>query len=87
MRSSPYRAALRAALFQQVPCALLSVLMLDGGRTARACGVALLGFWAMAALLIARRPAGPRPGDLAALRWGFAPIFVACVLFNEWGRR
>jgi hypothetical protein len=43
--SAEYDRALRVALRLQIPIALASMLVLDLGRTARVCGVAMLGFW------------------------------------------
>jgi hypothetical protein len=53
--------------------------MLDGGRMAKVCGVAMIGFWAAAALIMARRPNSPRPSDIGFLRWGFVPLFALAV--------
>jgi hypothetical protein len=81
--SDSYRRAINFALFQQVPCALLCLLMLDGGRMAKVCGVVMLGFWAAAALIMARRPNSPGPLDIAFLRWGFLPLFALAVALAQ----
>jgi len=78
--STCYRGAVYFALLQQVPCGLLCVLLLDGGRTARVCGIAVLGFWAAAAVVMARRPESPRRSDLVFLRWGFFPLLAWTLL-------
>lgn len=78
--SSLYREAAVFTLLQQIPCALLGLLLLDGGRMARVCGIAMIGYWAAAAYLMARWPGSPRPGDLAFLRWGFLPLLAAALL-------
>ncbi len=80
---SRYRGALYGALFQQVPCALLCLLMLDGGRMARICGIAMVGFWAVAAIIMVRRPSAPGAWDLRFLRWGFWPVFGLAVLMAQ----
>jgi hypothetical protein len=74
--SSLYREAVFFTLRQQVPCALLCLLLLDGGRMAKVCGIAMLGFWSAAALIMARRPRSPGAHDVLFLRWGFLPLFA-----------
>ena len=81
--SSLYREAVYFTLRQQVPPALLCLLLLDGGRTAKVCGIAMLGFWAGAVIIIGRRPTSPNPGDLVFLRWGFLPIFVLALVMAQ----
>lgn len=71
-----YRHAVYLALCQQVFCALVSLLMLEGGRLARVCGVVVAVFWASAALLILSRPAAPGKAQLALIKWGFVPLFA-----------
>jgi hypothetical protein len=76
-----YRAQVYFTLFtQQFPAAILGLLMLDGGRSARVCGVAMLSFWLAAALIVARRPATPEKADLIVLRWGFLPLLALVAL-------
>jgi hypothetical protein len=74
-----YRAATRTALKVQVPVAILCLLVLDGGWTARICGGAMLGFWLAAALIASRRPWSPSPADLWFWRWGFLPCFALAI--------
>ena len=78
--SVEYDRALRVALGLQIPIALVSMLVLDLGRTARVCGIAMLGFWLAAALIAARRPWTPTPADLRFWRWGFIPCFVLALV-------
>ena len=73
--SSRYREAIVFTLIQQVPCALLSLLMLDGGIMARICAITMLGFWAAVALVMVRRPLSPSSFDIMFLRWGFFPLY------------
>ncbi len=70
-----YREVIVFTLIQQVPCGLLSVLMLDGGFLARICAITMLGFWAAVALMMVRRPLSPSPIDIMFLRWGFFPLY------------
>lgn len=75
--SSRYRDAIYFTLFsQQLPIAVLCLLLLDGGRCARVCGIAMVAFWSAVALVMARRPDAPEPSDLLYLRWGFLPVLV-----------
>ncbi len=46
-------------------------------------GVAVLAFWAAAALIMARRPNSPGPGDIAFLRWGFLPLFALVAVLAQ----
>ena len=74
--SSRYREAIVFTLIQQVPCALLSLLMLDGGTMAGIFGTTMLGFRAGVALMMVRRPLSPSSFDLMFLRWGFFPLYI-----------
>ena len=79
-----YRDAVYLALCQQGLCALLSLLMLDGGRLARVCGVVVAVFWASAALLMLSRPTAPGRAQLALLKWGFVPLFSLATALVQW---
>jgi hypothetical protein len=79
--SDLYREAIRVGLRQQVPCAILCLLMLDGGRMARVCGVTMLGFWAGTALIMARRPLAPDGRDHLFIRWGFLPLLIMAAIW------
>ena len=81
--SSLYREAVYFTLRQQVPFALLCLLLLDGGRPAKVCGIAMLGFWVGAVMIISHRPTSPNPGDLAFLRWGFWPTFALAIILAK----
>jgi len=72
-----YRPRVLFALTMQILISLVAGLLLDGGQTARAVGVALLGFWIGTALLIARRPTSPTAVDLLWVQWGFLPVVIA----------
>lgn len=78
--SNRYRQAIRISLAEQIPCAVLCLLMLDGGHTARVCGVTMLGFWAGTALIMARRPLAPNSLDLLFIRWGFFPLLIVALM-------
>ena len=78
--SSRYDEAVYFSLLrQQIPWAILNMLLLDGGEMARLCGITMLGFWAGVALMMARRPLSPSPFDIKLLRWGFLPLYVLVV--------
>jgi len=55
---------------------LLSVLVLDGGETARLSAIGLLIFWASVLMAIWRRPRDPTSFDLLLVRWGCLPLVV-----------
>lgn len=77
--SPSYRKPVFQALGLQAVTVTLSLLILDFGTSARVCGIALLGFWAGVAVLIARRPASPTRTDLALIRIGFLPLLGLAV--------
>jgi hypothetical protein len=70
-----YREAIYFSLRQQVPWALLSLLFMDGGNMARICAIAMLGYSAVLALMLIRRPHSPTSFDIMFLRWGFFPLY------------
>ena len=74
--SSSYRRPVFEAVGLQVLLGVLSLLILDGGTTARICGIALVAFWGGAALLIWRRPQSPTRTDIELLRFGYLPLVV-----------
>jgi hypothetical protein len=74
--SPKYKDAAKTALWVQVPLGILSLLMLDGGQTAKVFAIALGAFWLCAILFAFRRPFSPKPADLYFWRWGFVPCFV-----------
>jgi hypothetical protein len=78
--STAYDEPVRFALLQQVPAALLCLLVLDGGLMAKVCGGAMAGFWVGAGWLWARRPRNPSPTDIAFIRWGFFPLLAASLV-------
>jgi hypothetical protein len=81
--SHSYREAVFFTLCQQVPWALLCSLLLDGGRMAKVCAIAMLGFWSAATVFMVRRPQTPTARDLAFLRWGFLPLFGVAALLAQ----
>jgi hypothetical protein len=74
--SASYRKPIFEAVGLQVLLGLLSMLVLDGGTTARICGIALVAFWGGAAVLIWRRPHSPTKTDTELLRFGYLPLVV-----------
>ena len=74
--SPSYRKPVFEAVALQALLGLLSALILDGGTTARICGIALVAFWGGAALLIWRRPHSPTRTDIELLRFGYLPLVV-----------
>jgi hypothetical protein len=74
--SSRYRRPVFEAVGLQVVLGILSLLILDGGATARICGIALVAFWGGAAVLIWRKPRSPTRTDIQLLRFGYLPLVV-----------
>ena len=78
--SPAYDGVIRKTLVPQLIVGILAALMLDGGTTARVVGVALLGFWLCAAVVIMHRPHDPTRVDLAIVHWGFWPVLAIATL-------
>ena len=74
--SSSYRKPVFEAVGLQVFAGFISLLILDGGTTARICGIALVAFWSGSALLIWRRPQSPTRSDIELIRFGYLPLVV-----------
>jgi hypothetical protein len=74
--SRSYRKPVFDAIGLQALLGLLSLFILDGGTTARICGVTLVAFWGGAAVLIWRRPQSPTRTDIELLRFGTLPLVV-----------
>jgi hypothetical protein len=79
--SRKYRTPIFEAVGLQLLIGFLSLLILDGGTTARICGIALIGFWGGIAVLIWRHPWTPTRMDILILRFGYLPVvFIAYFL-------
>ncbi len=86
-----YWPALKTSLIVQAVFLILSALMLDMGQ---AFNLALLGwiaYWAMAAMIVVRRPESPTRADLFAIRWGylfsyFAVAIAGSIWWHHMGR-
>ena len=74
--SSGYRKPIFEAVALQAILGLLSLLILDGGTTARICGIALVAFWGGTVVLIWRRPQSPTKTDVELIRFGYLPLVV-----------
>ncbi len=74
--SDEYGWPIRFAIYQQLVIAILCLLLLDGGRTAKLCEIAMIGFWVGAALFIIRRPRTPTADDKTLISCGFVPLFA-----------
>lgn len=81
--SADYRAAAQVGLMLQIPVALLTLLILDGGGMARLCGVSLLAFWLGAALIAVRRPWSPTSCDVLYWKWGFAGCLLLAGMMHS----
>lgn len=74
--SPSYRKPVFEAVALQCMLGALSLLILDGGTTARICGIALIAFWVGATALIWRRPQSPTKTDIELIRFGYLPLAV-----------
>lgn len=79
MLSAQYHPPDRCTLLQQIPIAIICLLMLDFGQSARVCGIAMIGFWLGTAAIWTRRPHNPLATDICFIRWGFLPLFAVAV--------
>ena len=66
--SSSYRKPIFEAVALQAILSLLSLMILDGGDTARVCGIALIAFWGGVTVLIYRHPKSPSKIDIHLIR-------------------
>ena len=74
--SSLYREPIFEGLTLQALLGCISLLLLDGGNSARICGIALLAFWGGATVLIWRHPHTPTKKDIEFVRHGYALVLV-----------
>jgi hypothetical protein len=72
--SASYDRPIFEALGLQIVLGLLSGMILDGGLVAQFCGIAMVGFWVGAAVLIWRQPLSPSKLDLSLIRVGYLPV-------------
>jgi hypothetical protein len=74
--SDTYRGPLRAALVVSALVTILSLLVLDGGETARLSGIGLLVSWGWVLTGMWLRPRTPTACDLWLIRRGCLPIII-----------
>lgn len=79
-----YMRAVKRTLLQQFPVLLLCALLLDSGRTLRLCLIAVLGFWLLSMVFLARGHRQPDAFGLWFIRWGFIPLFAVVCVANQW---
>jgi hypothetical protein len=87
--SPSYRKPIFEAVGFQVLLGLPCLLILDGGTTARICGIALVAFWGGATVLIWRHPQSPTKTDIELIRFGYLPLAVLafCLVHFIWHLR
>jgi hypothetical protein len=78
-----FHRALKKSLWQQLPAFVVCALLLDGGRVFRVCLIAMLGFWLIALLVLARNAPRCDRLELLFFRWGFFPLFAVIILLNN----
>ncbi len=74
--SPKYDSPIFEAAALQILLGLLSALIIDEGTVAQICGIALIAFWAGAAVLIWRHRESPTRVDLGLIRFGYLPVIV-----------
>jgi hypothetical protein len=77
--SPSYKVAAKTTFWLQALLCILSALVMDGGQTAKVCGLALAGFWFCALVFAFRRPFSPTKIDLWFWNWGFLACFVLAI--------
>jgi len=82
--SEAYDSPIIDAVAIQIVLGLLSLLILDGGTTARVCGMALVAFWSGVAVQICRNPRSPSRVDLQLIRFGYLPVVVIAFFLAQW---
>jgi hypothetical protein len=68
--------ALKFGLTVELVFLVLTVLMLDGGRSLQFFVVALIGHWLLIVLIVARRPLSPTKIDLICIRSGLPLLLI-----------
>jgi hypothetical protein len=79
--SAEYHDPILFSLIQQIPIALLGLLILDDGTVARFCAVPMIGYWLAALWMWSRRPHNPTRSDVLFLKWSFFPLLTATGFF------
>ncbi len=82
--SPEYLRAFRTALICQAVVGLLVSLLLDGGQALWAFRVAFLCQWAVAWIILFRRPCAPTRLDLRIVRYGILPLTVLILMCGPW---
>lgn len=68
------REAIKAAVVQQLIFLILTALLLDGGRSFRACSITAIVHWIMIAIILVCRPVHPTQIDNLLIKYGFLPL-------------
>ena len=82
--SDAYKKPIMIALVWQAILGVLSMAILDTGRTAIICLIAVIAFWSGISIMIIRRPKNPSKLDLLLIRAGFLPTAVATFFIIHW---
>jgi len=81
---SPYKAAIKLALAQQIPILVLGASILDGGDIFSICLKPVIAFWVAVWFIRHRRPQTPTKFDLFAIRWSYMPLCVMTFFLVHW---
>lgn len=80
---SHIRPQLKTIIATQLPCLVVSALLLDGGRNLKICIAAILAHWVCVGIICSRNQPSISLMDTFLIRWGFVPcLTVAIVIAN-----
>ena len=68
--SPKYARPLKFAVVEQVLLMVLSAFVMDTGEFANITVHAIIAYWALALIMLLRRPLAPTSADLIVLKWG-----------------
>jgi hypothetical protein len=80
--SQNYDPVIKSAVAQQILFAVLAILTLDGGQTARNLACCIAAFWLAVAMIAIRRPSMPTAADLAIIKWGSLPLTILAYAYR-----
>lgn len=71
---------LKAITATQLPCLVLSALLLDGGRGLKICIAAIFAHWVCVGIICTRNQPSISPMDTFLIRWGFLPCLTVAIV-------
>lgn len=80
--SERYRKPLLEAAILQVLAVILAGMILDGGKCLYVVLLSVLAHWAVAVIILVRRPSSPTKGDLAIVGRAFLLVLLVIYLLG-----